>query len=92
MASFEDLLAELDLYGAEGEPATLWWRDDDAIEPTDPLARMIDLAERHAVPLTIAVIPAGLKPSSPTAVSFIVTSPRRVAINEILLRPTDQVA
>ncbi|MEZ5774737.1 MAG: polysaccharide deacetylase family protein [Hyphomicrobiaceae bacterium] len=63
MASFEDLLAELDLYGAEGEPATLWWRDDDAIEPTDPLARMIDLAERHAVPLTIAVIPAGLKPS-----------------------------
>ena len=33
-------------------------RDDDAVEPTPQLERLLKLSEAHAVPLTIAVIPA----------------------------------
>ena len=31
MATWNDLQAELDQWGAEGREATIWWRDDDAI-------------------------------------------------------------
>ena len=42
MTSWADLGAELGQWAAEGREATLWWRDDDAIEPTPALDRMID--------------------------------------------------
>jgi hypothetical protein len=35
-----------------------WLRDDDVIEPSSDLDRLIDLTDRHLVPLTLAVIPA----------------------------------
>jgi hypothetical protein len=40
-----------------GRAPTLWWRDDDATEPTPPLARLIALSRRSAVPLALAVVP-----------------------------------
>lgn len=51
--------AELDLWRASGTEVTLWWRDDDAVEPTKALDRLTDLAQRFRVPLALAVVPAG---------------------------------
>ncbi|QRM53880.1 polysaccharide deacetylase family protein [Sinorhizobium sp. BG8] len=48
----------LDIRADAGNPATLWLRDDDVVEPCGPLDRLLGLAERAAVPVTIAVIPA----------------------------------
>jgi len=41
--------------GAAGD---VWLRDDDAVEPTAALERLLDLTARHAVPTALAVIPA----------------------------------
>lgn len=35
-----------------------WWRDDDAVEPTPPLERLLCLTESIGAPLLIASIPA----------------------------------
>jgi len=35
-----------------------WWRDDDAVEHTPALERLLHLAEKHQAPVTLAVIPA----------------------------------
>lgn len=35
----------------------LWWRDDDAREPSSQLSRLLSLSASHRVPLTLAVIP-----------------------------------
>ncbi len=44
-------------------PLSLWWRDDDAGGDHPALARLLALAERLAVPLALAVIPARLEPA-----------------------------
>src|SRR5471030_2384863 len=54
-ANWEDLGLELDAWRARGRCAALWWRDDDAAEPTPALDTLIDLAGE--VPLALAVIP-----------------------------------
>ncbi len=51
--------ALLDETAAAGRTVSFWWRDDDAVEPTPALERLIGIAERHGVPLALAVIPAG---------------------------------
>lgn len=48
---------ELDQWHAAGRSATLWWRDDDAIAPSTALDRLLDLADRHGVGISLAVIP-----------------------------------
>ncbi len=47
---------EVDAWRADGREATLWWRDDDATEPSPALSRL--LALRPGCPLGLAVIPA----------------------------------
>jgi hypothetical protein len=54
-ANWEDVSLELDAWHASDRQATLWWRDDDAAEPTQALETLIGLAER--LPLALAVIP-----------------------------------
>jgi hypothetical protein len=49
------LIDELDAWGAVGLVATFWWRDDDAIEPTEQLDRLLGVAE--SVPIALSVIP-----------------------------------
>lgn len=49
--------AELDLWREAGRRARFWLRDDDAVEPTPELDRLLALSARHAVPMTLAVIP-----------------------------------
>ena len=41
-----------------GHPATFWLRDDDATEPSARLDTLLAMTARHAVPVTLAVIPA----------------------------------
>ena len=49
------LEAELDLWAAEGRIARFWWRDDDAVEPTAALDRLLTIA--GDTPVALAVIP-----------------------------------
>ncbi len=52
------LRAELKRWESAGRRARLWLRDDDAVEVTDTLERLLDATGRASVPLTLAVIPA----------------------------------
>ncbi len=58
MTSWKYLSEELDAWATAGHSATLWWRDDDAVEPSPALARLLALAEARDLPLALAVIPA----------------------------------
>ncbi|MFK3778998.1 polysaccharide deacetylase family protein [Agrobacterium sp. NPDC089420] len=55
--SLEKLVAALDECGRRGIKADLWLRDDDAVEPTPALDRLLDLCRGLSVPVTLAVIP-----------------------------------
>ena len=57
MADLADLARALD---AAPEPATFWWRDDDAGRPDPRLDRLLELAARRGAPLALAVVPAWL--------------------------------
>lgn len=46
---------ELDSWAANGLIATLWWRDDDAVDATAELDRLLGIADE--IPLSIAAIP-----------------------------------
>lgn len=61
MTPWEDLRRELDAWSAAGREATLWWRDDDAVEPSAPLDRLL-AAAGGGVPISLAVIPATASP------------------------------
>lgn len=61
MTNWQDLDEELDQWHNAAEPATLWWRDDDAAKDVPALERLIAVAEKAAVPLHLAVIPAILQ-------------------------------
>lgn len=50
------LLDALDRCAAAGKPARLWLRDDDAVDPSPALDRLLQMT--GAVPVTLAVIPA----------------------------------
>lgn len=54
---FQRLTDELDAWAADGREATFWWRDDDAIDISHALDRLLDLQSRHAVPVGLAVVP-----------------------------------
>lgn len=52
------LLKELDAYRTNGMVAELWWRDDDAVEPTVELDRLMGISDRHGVACGLSVVPA----------------------------------
>ena len=52
------LTEELDRWQADGKVAQFWLRDDDAVDPTPALSRLLEISARHAAPVTLAVIPA----------------------------------
>jgi peptidoglycan/xylan/chitin deacetylase (PgdA/CDA1 family) len=41
----------------QGRKIRLWLRDDDAVEPTGSLERLLELTQIHEIPVTLAVIP-----------------------------------
>jgi hypothetical protein len=53
----DELTAHLDWFAERGRKVCFWWRDDDAIEPTHLLDRMLLLANQHEVDIALAVIP-----------------------------------
>ena len=57
------LLRELDHWSESGRCADFWWRDDDAIDTSIQLDRLLQLSTRQNAPLALAVIPAQLKPA-----------------------------
>jgi hypothetical protein len=59
-SGWPDLVDELDFWREAGRSATLWWRDDDAVEPSAQLDRLMSLSPN--VPLALAVIPSLAKP------------------------------
>jgi hypothetical protein len=54
MFGWSALIDELDTWDAAGLTATFWWRDDDAIEPTKQLDRLLAVAAQ--LPIALAVI------------------------------------
>ncbi len=54
----EPLHRELERWQDAGRVARLWLRDDDAIEPTAALERLIAETKNYHIPITLAVIPA----------------------------------
>ena len=58
MDDWAPLISALDAWQAQGRVARFWLRDDDAVEPTPALSRLLDLGQRHRVPVALAVIPA----------------------------------
>ncbi len=59
MNAFAAVDDELALWKAAGLTPRFWLRDDDAVEPTPPLERLIEFARRHDLPVLLAVVPAG---------------------------------
>ena len=53
---------EVDAWRAAGRRVALWWRDDDAVEPSPALSRLLGLRP-PGCPLGLAVIPAAAKTS-----------------------------
>lgn len=58
MQGADALLRELDRWAADGRTVAVWWRDDDATQPTPALAQLVAAAQRYHAPLALAVIPA----------------------------------
>ena len=54
---FHILLNELDAWHRAGLNASLWWRDDDASEPSVALDRLVYLSETFHAPCGLATIP-----------------------------------
>lgn len=59
-ASWRALEAELDRWAEAGRQATFWWRDDDASDDVPALARLLEMAAQHDIPLAVAAIPTQL--------------------------------
>lgn len=55
---WEPVRQELANWADAGRKAQLWLRDDDAVEPTDLLERLLVVTSASLIPVTIAVIPA----------------------------------
>ncbi|MVA58741.1 polysaccharide deacetylase family protein [Agrobacterium vitis] len=57
------LRQRLDDLAAQGKSVRLWLRDDDAVEPSDPLETLLALVRRFQIPVTLAVIPEPTGPA-----------------------------
>jgi hypothetical protein len=60
---WQKLSDELSRWQEAGRVADLWLRDDDAVEPTAALDRLVVASAGAAIPLTLAVIPARVERS-----------------------------
>ena len=60
MDNWQALRDELDKWP---QPVQFWWRDDDAIEDTQALQKLLTIAQRYSTAVHLAVIPQRLHPS-----------------------------
>ena len=68
-SNWKALKEELDVWFAEGLTLPIWWRDDDAVEPTAELERLEAMAAGFEIPVHLAVIPKFAQPALADAVS-----------------------
>ena len=60
--SWNEFDAELGRWRDAGRTADFWWRDDDAVTPSPPLTRLLQLTGSSRVPLALAVVPLEAAP------------------------------
>jgi hypothetical protein len=65
---FDDLARELNSWAEAGRVAQFWWRDDDAIESTAALSRLLDLSDSHGIEVAVAVVPASASTRLPDVI------------------------
>lgn len=58
MSTWQALDDEFARWRDAGKIAEIWWRDDDAVEATPALERLLQLQEETTMPLALAVVPA----------------------------------
>ena len=58
MGNWAALDNELDCWAESSRMATFWWRDDDAVDNTSALSRLLSLSVEIEVPLALAVVPS----------------------------------
>jgi hypothetical protein len=58
MSGWHAIGEELARWREAGRKPVLWWRDDDAVDATPALDRLLDLHRAVNVPLSLAVVPA----------------------------------
>ncbi|WIY26178.1 polysaccharide deacetylase family protein [Parasedimentitalea psychrophila] len=68
---------ELQAWQDQGLTLPLWWRDDDAIEPTPQLDRLTSLSETLNLPVHLAVIP---RDATPALASYIASSSQLIPV------------
>jgi hypothetical protein len=59
---FDEARRELDVWAARGLKASFWVRDDDAVEVSDSLILLREIAARHEVKIGLAIIPGQAVP------------------------------
>ena len=62
-AAWRAFEAELARWRDAGREVDFWWRDDDAAAPSAAFERLVGLARRSGVPLSLAVVPLGAEPA-----------------------------
>jgi hypothetical protein len=60
VSGWAELQSALDSVLERGDSIRVWWRDDDAGRDHPALPRLLELAERHELPLALAVVPMWL--------------------------------
>jgi hypothetical protein len=61
VSDWAQLQAALDAVAERGDSIRVWWRDDDAGRDRPELARLLELADAHDLPLALAVVPLWLE-------------------------------
>jgi hypothetical protein len=69
MTSWAAIDEELARWRDAGRTPVLWWRDDDAVDATPELDRLLALQGIRDVPLALAVVPAGATPALAARIS-----------------------
>ena len=76
-ADWTALDQELRTWQDQGLTLPLWWRDDDAIEPTPHLDRLTDLSEKLGLPVHLAVIP---RDATQALANHLATTPQLIPV------------
>jgi hypothetical protein len=63
MTGWQALVDEAARWHDAGRTAELWWRDDDAVDVTAELDRLLSIQRDTAAPLALAVVPAKAAPA-----------------------------
>jgi hypothetical protein len=71
VTSWSAIADELARWRDADRAPVLWWRDDDAADATPALDRLLALQRTHALPLALAVVPAGATPALAARLSHV---------------------